>query len=182
MGYGNLNKFSITPSHPQIVCINGGYWPHCIRHCSWMTYLRYNMPSSFTHAPKDKIIFSCTCSNNLGQLATAAATSLSIEEKLTLGSIIPLACSTTPPVTEYLNADDTIVAVDGCEQTCCKKILENAGIHSSYHLIITDLGIDPSKLLTIDPADFQLVKDAITACCAEVTPQAPPGGCLCGIG
>jgi uncharacterized metal-binding protein len=74
-----------------------------------------------------------------------------------------------------------VVAVDGCEKGCSRRILERTGIGCRHHLIITTLGIDREDSLRIDNDNLQLVKDAIQACCAEARPIIRLGGCMCGI-
>lgn len=74
-----------------------------------------------------------------------------------------------------------VVAIDGCESACSRRILDNNGIGCTHHLIITTLGIDRNDSLEITAEDLDLVKDAIEACCVEARPIIRLGGCMCGI-
>jgi len=43
---------------------------------------------------------------------------------------------------ERTQAAGTRVALDGCEDECCKRILESAGFPVEIHVVATDLGIE----------------------------------------
>jgi uncharacterized metal-binding protein len=54
---------------------------------------------------------------------------------------------------ERVRAAAKRVAIDGCDDHCCTKIMEKAGLTVDCHIVVTDLGIEKQ------PADPHLVVD-----------------------
>lgn len=130
----------------------------------------------------DLMILPCSGASGIGQLSHRAAVELSREGFGRMFCLAGIGAGVEPFLTAAQQAEKLIV-VDGCRTACGRKILEQAGVNCRVHLIITDLGIAEEDAL--QPASgleaLHLVKDAIQACCAEVTPIIRLGGCTCGI-
>jgi uncharacterized metal-binding protein len=56
---------------------------------------------------------------------------------------------------------DHIVVIDGCPVGCAKATLAINGIEAENHVVITDLGIEKNKELTVNPQDVERVKSVI---------------------
>ncbi|MBB5348849.1 putative zinc-binding protein [Desulfoprunum benzoelyticum] len=122
----------------------------------------------------------CAGACSVGQLSHQAAVELTAAGFGRMYSLAAIAAG-LPSAAADAGKVRMIVAIDGCDTGCSRRILEQRGIGCNHQLIITDLGIDREDGLQIDGEQLQLVKDAIQACCAEVQPIVRLGGCMCGI-
>jgi uncharacterized metal-binding protein len=128
-----------------------------------------------------RFLFACSCGNNVGQLATIAASQLISTGFAQFGSIPALVTGVIPPEATTPTAADILVVVDGCNEACGRMIVDKAGFSCSHYLIVTQLGIDITPGTAYNPVDLELVKDGIYAVCADYSSKAPPGGCMCGL-
>lgn len=60
---------------------------------------------------------------------------------------------------------ETMVAIDGCPVGCAKAILQQAKVPLKNHLVITELGIEKNKNLSLRAEDIARVKSAVSDTC-----------------
>ena len=79
-----------------------------------------------------------------------------------------------------------MVAIDGCQVGCVKAILSHAEIPLKNYVVITDLGIEKNKNLSLERADIDQVKDAVKTIASPAAVPAgripPSAGCACACG
>ncbi len=130
------------------------------------------------------MILACSGGSNVGQLSNRAAVELTQEG---FGKMYCLAGIGGQLNGFVQSAKDVpmIAAIDGCAAGCAKAILSNAGIQNYSHVILTDLGIEKNKELSLRDENVRVVKDAVRAVCGGQKPAASisvalgQGGC-CG--
>jgi uncharacterized metal-binding protein len=126
------------------------------------------------------MLLPCSGACSVGQLSHQAAIELTAEGFGRMYSLAAIAAG-LPAAVAAAGQVRKVVAVDGCDTGCSRRILERTGIGCNTFLVITALGIELEDSLRIDQDNLQLVKDAVQACCAEVQPIIRLGGCMCGI-
>lgn len=106
-----------------------------------------------------KLIFSCSGSSDVGEIADRAARILNMKN---IGKMYCLAgiggrVSGIVATTEYA---DKIFVIDGCSLDCAKKTLENAGITKFDHLCLNDMDLPKSK----SPANETNINKVVQKC------------------
>jgi uncharacterized metal-binding protein len=117
------------------------------------------------------MILACSGGSNVGQLSNQAAVELTQEG---CGKMYCLAGIGGQLKGFVQSARDVpmIAAIDGCSVGCAKAILKNAGVDDYRYFVLTDLGIEKNKNLSLNAEEVRKVKDAVRATCAG---QAAPG-------
>lgn len=113
------------------------------------------------------MILACSGASNVGQVSNQVAVELTREG---LGKMFCLA-----GIGAHLNgfvqsAKDVprMVAIDGCPQGCVRKTLEHAEIPMKPYIVLTELGIEKNKELSLKRDDIDKVKAAAKAACGSV--------------
>ena len=111
--------------------------------------------------PTEILIFSCSGSSNVGQIANGASIKLT---QAGMGKFFCLAGigGHISGMIESTKAGKVIVAIDGCPVACAKKTLEHAGFNIDEYVQVTELGIGKNHDLTVDPSDVTKVTDHLT--------------------
>lgn len=131
------------------------------------------------------MILACSGGSNVGQLSNEAAVELTREG---FGKMFCLAGIGGHISGFVQSAKDVpkLVAIDGCQVGCVKAILTHAEIPLKTYLVITDLGIEKNKNLTLEQSDIDRVKNAVKKLAAPAVVPAgrvpPPVGCACACG
>lgn len=91
--------------------------------------------------PNEILVFSCSGSSNVGQIANLAAL------KLTQNGIGRMYCLAgigghVSGMVESTKAAKMIIGIDGCPVACAKKILEHAGFKADEYVQVTEMGIE----------------------------------------
>lgn len=128
-------------------------------------------------------IVPCGGLSNVGQLTLLGSKDYAEKNRALLFSIAKVACGGCGLARDR----GRLLIVDGCDEICGRKIVEQQGQKPDYHLILTDLGIEKqdrtSETLNADEKAgiIELVVDGIEACCAEVDGVFPQmtGPCGC---
>jgi uncharacterized metal-binding protein len=117
------------------------------------------------------MILACSGGSNVGQLSNQAAVELTQEG---FGKMYCLAGIGGQLKGFVQSARDVpmIAAIDGCAVGCAKAILKNADIQKYNYVVLTDLGIEKSKNLSLNAEDVRRVKDAVRTACADQQPSA----------
>ena len=100
----------------------------------------------------ETLIFTCAGAAHTGQVANRAGIQLMQQKSGKLFCIAAVG-AVIPEKMERARAAAKRVAIDGCDDHCCKKILEKAGLTVDCHIVVTDLGIEKH------PAEPHLVVD-----------------------
>jgi uncharacterized metal-binding protein len=86
------------------------------------------------------LVFTCAGASHVGQAANQAGVQLMRMQEGNLFCIAAVAAE-VPEKMERARKARALVALDGCEDHCCKKILEKAGLPVAVHVVATDLAI-----------------------------------------
>ena len=89
----------------------------------------------------ETLVFTCAGAAYSGQLANRAGVDLMKAGKASLFCIAALAAELPDKLDRARNAGKRI-AIDGCDNHCCRKIMEKAGVPVDIHVAVTDLGIE----------------------------------------
>jgi uncharacterized metal-binding protein len=91
----------------------------------------------------ETLIFTCAGAAYSGQVSNRAGVELAGEKEGTLFCVAAVAAE-IPEKMERARSAKLRVAIDGCEDHCCRKVLETAGLPVDVHVVVTDLGIEKS--------------------------------------
>lgn len=91
-----------------------------------------------------KLLFSCSGSADVGELADVAARKLNQETDLNMFCLAGIG-GKVPGIIKTTEAADKIVIIDGCPINCAKKSLDEAGIDNYEHIQLADLGFEKGK-------------------------------------
>ena len=110
--------------------------------------------------PTEILIFPCSGSYNVGQIANEAAKDLTT---LGHGKMYCLAGigGHVSGLVESTKAAKKIVAIDGCPVECAKKTLEHAGFKVDIHVVVTELGIQKVLSFMMDVGEINKVVEKI---------------------
>ncbi len=92
-------------------------------------------------AVAETLVFTCAGAAYSGQVANQSGVTLHREKDANLFCIAAVAAG-LPEKLERAQKAAMRVAIDGCEDQCCKLILEKAGLPVDVHVIVTDQGIE----------------------------------------
>lgn len=98
-----------------------------------------------------KLIFSCSGAADVGEISDRAARKLSREGSGKMYCLAGIGAGLNTFV-ETTKAAGTVLAIDGCQVGCAKKILENNGFTDFKHICITDSGFEKGKSPATDEA------------------------------
>jgi uncharacterized metal-binding protein len=115
------------------------------------------------------MILACSGASNVGQLSNQAAVELTKEG---FGKMFCLAGIGGQLQGFVQSAKDVpgMVVIDGCEKACAKATLQKAEVPLRGHLVLTDLGIEKNKILSLNREQIDQVKSAVRQAAAG------PGG------
>lgn len=89
----------------------------------------------------ETLVFTCAGAAYSGQVANHSGVTLHREKDANLFCIAAVAAG-LPEKIERAQKAAMRVAIDGCEDQCCKIILEKAGLPVDVHVIVTDQGVE----------------------------------------
>jgi uncharacterized metal-binding protein len=110
------------------------------------------------------MILACGGGSNVGQLSNQAAVELTQEGFGKLFCLAGVGAHLSGFVQSARDIDE-IVVIDGCEIGCSKAILEHADIPLKNYLVISEMGIEKNKNMKLNPAEIDLVKQAVKEVC-----------------
>ncbi len=112
--------------------------------------------------PTEILIFPCSGGSNVGQIANEAGVKLTQQG---MGKFFCLAGigGHVSGMIESTKAGKMLVAVDGCQVACAKKILEHAGFNIDEYVQVTDLGIEKNHNLNPLIPDVEKVAQYLSA-------------------
>jgi uncharacterized metal-binding protein len=106
--------------------------------------------------PKEILIFSCSGSSNVGQIANLAAL------KLTQDGVGRMFCLAgigghVSGMIESTKAGKLVVGIDGCPVSCAQKTLEHAGFKAGEYLQVTEMGVEKNHGFDYPQAEIERV-------------------------
>lgn len=101
----------------------------------------------------ETLVFTCAGAAHTGQVANRVGVLLR-QKKLGALFCAAAVAAEIPDKLERTRNAGRRVAIDGCEDDCCRRVIERAGLPCDLHVRITDLGIEKQ------PAQPSLVTDA----------------------
>jgi len=105
----------------------------------------------------ETLIFTCAGAAYSGQVANRAGVDAM---KRKVGNLFCVAAVSAeiPDKCDRARSALRRIAIDGCEDHCCRKVLERAGLPVDAHVVVTELGIEKK------PATPHLIRDAHRVC------------------
>jgi len=89
----------------------------------------------------ETLVFTCAGAAYAGQLANHAGIDLMKAGKAKLFCVAALAAE-LPEKLDRAGSAGKRIAIDGCDDHCCRKIMEKVGVPVDIHVAVTDLGIE----------------------------------------
>ena len=98
------------------------------------------------------MIFTCAGAAYSGQVANRAGSQAAQQG---VGKLFCLAATAAgiPDKLERARKARLCIGIDGCEDHCCRKVMDKAGLPLNVHVVVTDLGIEKQ------PASPRLIMD-----------------------
>lgn len=112
--------------------------------------------------PDEILVFSCSGSSNVGQIANLAAL------KLTQDGVGRMYCLSgigghVSGMIESTKAAKMIVGIDGCPVACAQKILEHAGFKAHEYVQVTEMGIEKNHGFDYPRSEIDKVANILKA-------------------
>lgn len=101
----------------------------------------------------ETLIFTCAGAAHSGQVANRAGVQAMQQGVGSLLCIAAVAADIADKMDRTRKAAKRI-AIDGCDDHCCRKVMEKAGVAVDVHVVATDLGIEKK------PAQPDMIGDA----------------------
>jgi len=127
----------------------------------------------------ETLVFTCAGAAHSGQAANRAGVQLAQQDAGKLFCIAAVAAQVEDKLERTRKAGRR-VAIDGCEDHCCRKVLENAGVPVDLHCVVTDLGVEKSGQGRSLIDDSKRVADHVKERLGIETQAGPDGGGCCG--
>jgi len=99
------------------------------------------MEEKCTCEPNEILVFACSGSSNVGQIANLAALQLTQKGAGRMFCLAGIGGHVSGMI-ESTKAGKMIVGIDGCPVACAKKILEHAGFNVDEYLQVTEMGVE----------------------------------------
>lgn len=90
------------------------------------------------------LIFGCSGASDLGEISDKTARKL-MRKKLGYMSCVAAIAADIDDIVLKTKEAAKIIAIDGCDKACAKKILEKSGFKNYQYLCLTDLGMEKGK-------------------------------------
>jgi uncharacterized metal-binding protein len=111
------------------------------------------MQSCCGSTPGETLIFTCAGAAHSGQVANRAGVQAMQQGVGSLLCTAAVAADIADKMERTRQAGRRI-AIDGCDDHCCRKVMEKAGVAVDVHVVATDLGIEKK------PAHPDMIGDA----------------------
>lgn len=99
------------------------------------------MGTSCCDGTSERLVFTCAGAAYSGQLANRAGLDLMKQGKAKLFCTAALAAE-LPDKLERARTAQSRIAIDGCQDHCCRRILEKHDLTVDLHVVVSDLGIE----------------------------------------
>jgi uncharacterized metal-binding protein len=108
----------------------------------------------------ETLIFTCAGAAYSGQVANRSGVQLMEQGAGSLFCIAAVAARIEQKMDRARNAGWR-VAIDGCEDHCVRKVLEEAGLTADVHVVLTDMGIEKKPVQPNMISDAKKVVDKV---------------------
>ncbi len=108
-----------------------------------------------------KLVFACSGAADLGHISDLAARKMTANGSGQMFCLVGVGGG-VEPIVEKTKAASKIVAIDGCNLDCAKKLLEKAGFVRFEHLRVSDLGMEKGKTV-VDDMNVEIVAKTAAA-------------------
>jgi uncharacterized metal-binding protein len=108
---------------------------------------------------RSTLIFACSGLSNTGKLTMLAASTLAFRRPDLYRAAAAL--KGTDAVEDALSEGFGILALDGCDDRCATKKLDEAGIQAEVYLMVTELGIEKTKPSDVKPEYIEKIIRAV---------------------
>lgn len=108
---------------------------------------------------KSTLIFACSGLSNTGKLTMQAASTLAFRQPNMYRAVAAL--KGTESVEDALSEGFRVLVLNGCEDRCATKKLDEAGIQAETYLMVTELGIEKTKPSDIKPEYIEKIIRAV---------------------
>ncbi len=98
------------------------------------------------------MIFTCAGAAHVGQVANRTGVQLRQEKVGALFCVVAVAAEIPDKLDRTRNAARRVI-IDGCDDHCCRKVMEKAGLSVEVDVLVTDLDIEKQ------PAEPSLIND-----------------------
>jgi uncharacterized metal-binding protein len=113
----------------------------------------------------ETLIFTCAGAAHSGQVANRAGVQLAQQKLGKLFCVAAVAAEILEKMDRTRQATLRI-AIDGCDDHCCRRVMEKAGVPVDVHVVVTDLGIEKSPAQPDMIGDAKKVADRVKAAVA----------------
>lgn len=114
----------------------------------------------------ETLVFTCAGAAYSGQVANQSGVQLHRDKYANLFCIAAVAAQ-LPEKLDRAKAAAIRIAIDGCDDKCCKLVLEKAGLPVDIHVVVTDHGVEkkPEKPRMAEDSAVVVgkVREALTA-------------------
>jgi len=117
------------------------------------------LPICGKEAEKLYIILACGGAANVGLIGYMAAVELTKEGKARMCCITPVGAK-IPYYVDIMKRAKKLVVVNGCQNQCARKVVEQVGVDVDYNLVVSDL-IRKIPTFDISREDIDIVKEKI---------------------
>jgi uncharacterized metal-binding protein len=93
------------------------------------------------HAKQYHLIFACSGAADVGAIADAAARQLAKQKIVSFCCTAAIGAGISDILEKARNAQ-SVSAIDGCDQNCAQRILEQAGMPCATHLHMEEIGME----------------------------------------
>lgn len=100
----------------------------------------------------ETLVFTCAGASHAGQVANRAGVQ-SAQQGLGNLFCVAAVAADIPDKMDRSRKAAKRMAIDGCDDHCCRRILEKAGLTVDAHVVLTDLGIEKK------PAEPDMIAD-----------------------
>jgi uncharacterized metal-binding protein len=106
------------------------------------------------------MLLACSGGSNVGQLSNRAAVELTREG---FGKMFCLAGigGHLEGLVKAAREAGAVIAIDGCSLGCARAVLDHQRVPVTTHVVLTELGIEKNKDLTLPEAEVHQVTDAV---------------------
>ncbi|MCF6286144.1 MAG: putative zinc-binding protein [Candidatus Hydrogenedentes bacterium] len=119
-------------------------------------------------AGRYNLVFACSGASDVGEIADQAARQLSREEIACICATAAIAAG-IPEILEKAAGATRIIAIDGCNRACARKILDRRGLPDYAYVALDDLGMVRGKTPATDENIAKAVFAAVKAFAKKAT-------------
>lgn len=106
------------------------------------------------------LIYSCSGSSNIAQLANQVALEFDFEELAEMSCIAGIGGNVKAKV-KLAQSGRKIIALDGCPLNCVKNCLKTQNLNADFHITLSEHGIKKQYHKAFSPEDVPRIKTLI---------------------